>query len=246
MRRGVLGLLMFVVVGSSFGEVLYTDGRMDVRTCIPSGAIGSIDVPCEVSDLYFSDEIEADVKPTSPKSVVFGLKEKKKSGVITIACQDRSYSVVVVSGKDCDTKKVIVDKRDSVKVPSDNSVFSNEEMLNNARGLLKGMIRGESVRGYEVKPLNKITVINNDDYFKAYFDVVYVGSGLVGYRGKIKNLSKYIEKSIRLKDFMQKGYVLVYIEGQSDERVVFRPNEERQVFIVAMKSNTALPYTEGR
>lgn len=236
--------VLLVATGISFAENLYTDGSSDIKTCIASGTLASVDVPCGVEEVFFSEEVEADAKPGSPKTVVFGLKEKKKSGSLTIACKDRSYTLIITSGKDCDSKKVIVDRRDRQQVKVDATEFNTEALLNTARGLLKGMISGQHVRGYEIKPITRLVLINNDDYLKAVFDTVYDGSGLVGFSGRIKNHSKYIDKQIDIKRIMQKGYILLYIEGLNEEKITLKPQEERRIYIVALKSSGSIPFNE--
>lgn len=244
MRRVILGVLAGFTI--AFGEALYTDGKSDLRICVKPESLASIDLPCEVKELYFSNEIQADVKAKAPKSVVLGLKEGEKEGTLTAVCKDYSYTFIIKAGKNCDNHKVVVDRRIQEGKDIDTASFDKQTLLNNARGLMRAMIRGEAVRGYEIKPFNVVSVINNDDYLKASFSVVYDGANLVGLIGKIKNYSKYIDKQIDIPKMMQKGYVLLYVEGMEGERVKLMPQEERRIFIVALKGKYRIPYLEGR
>lgn len=238
--------LMFSVLGVftlAIGETLYTDGTSDIETCVKPKVIASIDFPCIVREVYYSKEIQADVKPKAPKTVVFALKEGK-DGALTAVCKDYSYTFVIKEGKDCDNHKVLIDKRLVQGKQLDITNFDKESLLNNARGLMKAMIKGEAVRGYEIKPFHAVSVINNDDYLKAHFSVVYDGSYLVGFVGKIKNYSRYIDKQVDASSIMQKGWVLLYIDGMEKGKVKLMPQEERSIFVVAIKSKAKIPYME--
>lgn len=231
-------LVSLAIFGVAFGENIYTDGSSDLRACIGDG-LASFDFPCEVRELHFSNEIQADVKPTAPKSVVVGFKEKQKSGSFTVFCEIKSYTVVLTKGKECENKKVVIDTTmKSIPISDKDADFSKEAFLNNARGLMAGMVNGKAVRGYEIKPINITTFLNDDDFLKVEFSTLYQSGTLVGYVGKVKNLSKYIDKKIVLHKIMQKGWVMLYIDGMRDKEIVLRPQEERSIYLIALTSGT--------
>lgn len=241
MKRILAVLLLF---SFSFAEVIYTDGTKDIETCVVKDKTANIDLPCPVKDLYFSPEIEASITQQTPNTITFVLREKE--GSITAVCDKFSYTFLLKAKDKCDNHKVIKDKRIQIGKKLKETDFDKEELLNRARGLLRGMVKSEPVRGYNIKPFKFETVINNDDYFKANFFAVYEGGRLVGLIGKIKNYSQYITKKINVRDLMRKGFVLVYIEGMEDEVVSFEPEEERYVFIVALKDSfKKIPYLLG-
>lgn len=240
MRKIIAALL---VVGIAGAEVLYTDGSHDMRTCIPVGRTASIDFPCQITDLVYPDGVEATASQTSPKSVAVMLTDK--TGSLTVFCKDRSYTIQLSEGKKCDLHKRVVDTRIRDRGIGDREAsFDKEELLNEARTLMKGMVKGVAVRGYEIRPLHVKQVINNDDYLKAEFKEVYIGSSLVGFKGKIRNYSKYIDKKVSVDELMRRGYVLLYIQGMEGKTVVLQPEEEREIFIVAERGRTKLPYME--
>ena len=242
-----LGLVSFGLgFGGVFGENVYTDGTTDVRVCVMPERIASVDLPCDVQAIYFSQEIQAEIKPKAPRTVIFGLMDKKKEGSLTAVCKDVSYTFIIKSDPKCDNHKVLIDKRFTVKKDVDEATFNKEYVLNQARGLLKGMINGEAVRGYEIKKFNKEVIINDDDYLRAKFNTVYVGGNLIGFVGRIKNYSNYVDKVVNVKKLMQKGYILLYVKGLEDESIKLSPKEEREIFIVAINGVSEIPYLEGK
>lgn len=235
-------LLILAFVSYSFSEVLYTDGNIDIRTCLMPKTIASIDLPCEVKELYFSNELKADVKPKAPKTIVVAIKEDKTSGSLTAVCKDTSYSFIFKVKENCESYKKVVDKRFVKKEEVDASNFSKEYIINEASKVMKGMVKGIAVRGYEIKPFKITKIVNNDDYLKLHLDIAYDGSFLVGFKGKIKNYSSYIDKQINIRKLMQKGWVMFYMDGLKSENIVLKPNEEREVFIIAIKDKLSVPY----
>jgi len=239
-RKSLAGLL---IATSVFGEVLYaTDGR-DFQVCVEKNKTFSIDFPCNVTDVYYTPELDADVKKTAPMTVVGVLTED--TGSLTAVCKNRSFTFVFRAKEGCDNHKTIRGLHTSGK-PLDEGKFNYQSLLNRARGLMKGMIRGESVRGYRIKPIKVKTVLNNDDYFRAEFNQIYEGSRLVGFVGTIRNYSKFIDKVFDAKKMMKKGYVLLYVEGMESPVVKLKPEEERKIFIVALKGKTKIPYLERK
>ncbi len=235
-------LAVLLTVSISFAEVLYTDGTSDIRTCLKPKTLTSIDFPCEVKELYFSNEVQADIKPKVPKSIIVALKEDKETGSLTAVCEKTSYSFIFKAKDRCDSYKKVVDKRFVKGEDIKGSRFEKERIINQANSLMKGMIKGVPVRGYEIKPFNVTKIVNNDDYLKMHLNTVYDGSYLVGFIGTIKNYSRYIDKQINLKKLMQKGWILLYIEGLEGESITLVPQEERKVFIVALKKHSSIPY----
>jgi len=235
-------ILSFLIPAVSFAEVLYTDGTKSIQTCVKSKQVATIDLKCPVQDIYFTPEIKAEIQKQTPETVAFVLNGK--TGSLTAVCKGISYVFEIKSGKNCDLKKVVWDlrfhKKEDVKV----SEFNKEELLNKARNLLAGMVKGKLVRGYDLKAVKIESVINDDDYFKIKINTVYLGGRLIGYAGTITNYSKYISKTLNIPDVMKKGYVLFYVEGMNDKEVVFKPEESKQVFIVALKNAEAnkIPY----
>lgn len=243
MRKLLLSLAMFSLANA---EVLYTDGNMDIETCLMPKTLTSIDFPCEIKELYFSNELKADVKPKAPRTVVVAIKEDKKSGSLTAVCEETSYSFIFKVDESCENYKKVVDKRFSKKEEIAGSNFSKEYIVNESSKVMKAMVKSISVRGYEIKPFNITKVVNNDDYLKLHLDTVYDGSYLIGFKGKIKNYSDYIDKKINVRKLMQKGWVMLYIDGLENENIVLKPNEEREIFIVAIKDRLSIPYSISR
>ena len=238
LKKVLTGVLFLSTI--AFSEILYTDGTRDIRTCAEKEKIGSIDFPCPIREVIYSRGIEAHINQKAPKTVSFLLEGEEET--ITAICKNYSYTLVIKAKDKCDNRKVIKDRRIVEAKDIDVSKFNKEYILNQARNLMVGMIKGVPVRGYEIKPINKEVVIDYDDFFRAKFFKIYDGAYFIGFIGKVKNYSKYITKKFDIKKMMGKGYVLGYIENIDNK--VFQPQEERTVYFVVLKSYAKLPYME--
>jgi len=128
MKRLIVGLLTAVAIAN--GEVLYTDGSHDIDTCLIKGQVGSIDFPCYITDIYYPDSIQADIKKTAPKSVAVVLTDE--TGTLTAVCRNHSYTLVFRASDKCDNHKVVVDKRIVNKEYIKGAAFDKEALLNPA------------------------------------------------------------------------------------------------------------------
>jgi hypothetical protein len=239
MKRLILSVVLGFV-SLSYAEKVYTDGTSDIKTCGIKDQVGSIVAPCKITDIYFTG-MEANISATSPNIASYILTED--AGSLTISCKDKAYTFVFNAEKKCDNHKVIVDK---TNIPKVDKVPPTEEnsVVDEAKELMKSMVNGVVSRGYDIKPTKAQMVIANDDYLKVNIDTIYIGGQLNGYVGTIKNLSKFISKRIYLPNLMEKGWIMVYIEGMDGQDIELKPEEARRIFIIATPNadRLTMPY----
>ena len=231
MKRLIIGAILGIT-SLSYAEKIYTDGSTDIKTCGIKDQVGSVVAQCKITDIYFTG-MEANISATSPNVVSYILNED--TGSLTIACKDKAYTFIFKASDKCDNQKFIIDKTVPVE---DNSV------VDEAKELMRDMVNGVVSRGYDIKPVKAQIVVANDDYLKINIQTIYLGGQLNGYVGTIKNLSKFVSKRIYLPNLMEKGWVMVYIEGMNDKDVELKPEESKRIFIVAMPNanKLAIPY----
>jgi len=216
-------------VSLSYAEKVYTDGTSDVKTCGIKDQVGSIVAPCKITDIYFTG-MEANISATSPNVASYVLTED--TGSLTISCKDKAYTFVFKSSDKCDNHKFIIDKTNVAKIDKAPPAEDNS-IVDEAKGLMRDMVNGVVSRGYDIKPVKAQIVVANDDYLKINIDTIYLGGQLNGYVGTIKNLSKFISKKIYLPNLMERGWVMIYIEGMDGKDIELKPEETRRIFIVA-------------
>ncbi len=243
--KKITAFLSLSLIGFSQAGTIYTSGSSDIEICVKEKKTASIDLPCNITDLYFSSEVDAQVTQKSPKTIAFILK--KEEGSITAVCKDIGYTFIISSGEKCDNHYEIKDKRIQEGEKIEGAEFDKEELLNETRTLLKGMIKGKAVRGYNIKPFNIESVIDNDDYFKVRFFLLYDSGRIIGLVGKVKNYSEYFTKTLNLREFLKKGWIAVHVEGMNGEVIKIQPEGERTIFVVALKDSFKnIPFIEGR
>jgi hypothetical protein len=229
-------------VSLSYAEKVYTDGTSDVKTCGIKDQVGSIVAPCKITDIYYTG-MEANISATSPNVASYVLTED--AGSLTISCKDKAYTFVFKSSDKCDNHKFIIDKTNVAKIDKAPPTEDNS-VVDEAKGLMRDMVNGVVSRGYDIKPVKAQIVVANDDYLKINIDTVYLGGQLNGYVGTIKNLSKFVSKKIYLPNLMERGWVMVYIEGMDGEDIELKPEETRRIFIIATPNADRLnmPYKQ--
>jgi hypothetical protein len=241
MKRLIVGVVLGLV-SLSYAEKIYTDGTSDVKTCGIKDQVGSIVAPCKITDIYYTG-MEANISATSPNIASYVLTED--SGSLTISCKDRAYTFVFKAEQKCDNHKFIVDKTNIPKADKTPPV-EDSSIIDEAKELMKSMVNGVVARGYDIKPAKAQIVVANDDYLKINIDTIYLGGQLNGYVGTIKNLSKFVSKRIYLPNLMEKGWIMVYIEGMNDKDIELKPEESRRIFIVATPNadRLSMPYKQ--
>jgi len=233
-------------LGLTFSIEIPTDGSKAVEVCVPKGLMFTVETPCPVLDVYFTQNIKANVSNTSPYVItgyLFG-----GMGTLTISCGNKSYTLIVKSGneKQCDAVIKLVDLTLQKKNIPPTS-FNKEEIINYANALMVAMVKGENLRGYDRRPYGGISVIDNDDYLRIQWKEVYVGGHLIGYIGYLENLSSYFTKRVNIKNIMGKGWVEVYVEGwekeNSSEPVVeLLPLEKKAIYVVMIRHSPSDKY----
>lgn len=239
MKRLIVGVVLGLT-SLSYAEKVYTDGTSDVKTCGIKDQVGSIVAPCKITDIYFTG-MEANISATSPNVASYVLTED--TGSLTISCKNKAYTFVFKSEQKCDNHKFIIDKTNIPKIDKTPPIEDNS-ITDEAKELMKDMVNGVVSRGYDIKPVKAQSVVANDDYLKINIDTVYVGGQLNGYIGTIANLSKFVSKRIYLPNLMEKGWVMIYIEGMDGQDIELKPEESKRIFIVAMPNadKLAIPY----
>ena len=239
MKRLIIGAVLGIT-SLSYAEKIYTDGSTDIKTCGIKDQVGSVVAQCKITDIYFTG-MEANISATSPNVVSYILSED--AGSLTIACKDKAYTFIFKASDKCDNQKFIIDKTNIAKIDKTVPVEDNS-VIDESKELMRDMVNGVVSRGYDVKPVKAQIVVANDDYLKINIQTIYLGGQLNGYVGTIKNLSKFVSKRIYLPNLMEKGWVMVYIEGMNDKDVELKPEESKRIFIVAMPNanKLAIPY----
>lgn len=239
MKRLIVGVVLGLT-SLSYAEKVYTDGTSDVKTCGIKDQVGSIVAPCKITDIYFTG-MEANISATSPNVASYVLTED--TGSLTISCKNKAYTFVFKAEQKCDNHKFIIDKTNIPKIDKTPPIEDNS-ITDEAKELMKDMVNGVVSRGYDIKPVKAQSVVANDDYLKINIDTVYVGGQLNGYVGTIVNLSKFVSKRIYLPNLMEKGWVMIYIEGMDGQDIELKPEESKRIFIVAMPNadKLAIPY----
>ena len=146
MKLKFLGLLFFTTV---FATEIPVDGEKAVEVCIPKGLMFTVQTPCPVLDLYFTSNIKASISNITPKVVsgyLFG-----EEGVLTIACSQKSYTLIVKAGdeKKCDAVIKLVD----ISLRKENltaSSFDKEGLINRANSLMVAMVIEIKLRGIDI------------------------------------------------------------------------------------------------
>lgn len=241
MKRLIVSMVLGLA-SLSYAEKIYTDGTSDIKTCGIKNQVGTVVAPCKITDIYFTG-MEANISATSPSVVSYVLTED--AGSLTVSCRDKAYTFVFKADKKCDNHKFIIDKTNIPKVDKSLAIEENS-IVDEAKELMKDMVNGVVSRGYDIKPVKAQLVVANDDYLKINIDTIYIGGQLNGYVGTIKNLSKFVSKRIYLPNLMEKGWILVYIEGMDGQDVELKPEEERRIFIVATPNadRLTMPYKQ--
>jgi len=239
MKRLVISAIL-CAASLSYAEKIYTDGSTDIKTCGIKDQVGSVVAQCKITDIYFTG-MEANISATSPNVVSYILNED--TGSLTIACKDKAYTFIFKASDKCDNQKFIIDKTNIANIVKTVPVEDNS-VVDEAKELMRDMVNGVVSRGYDIKPVKAQIVVANDDYLKINIQTIYLGGQLNGYVGTIKNLSKFVSKRIYLPNLMEKGWVMVYIEGMNDKDIELKPEETRRIFIIAMPNanKLAIPY----
>ena len=98
---------ILAITQAALSERLYTDGTFMSTSCTIPYQTGSIEFPCEITDIYYTG-MEADIRKNNPYVVAYVLNQP--SGTITAICKGKkSYTVLLKSGEKCDLKKIVID-----------------------------------------------------------------------------------------------------------------------------------------
>lgn len=241
-------LTSLLSVSLSFGLTVYwKDKTLELK--VPKNSVIVIELPCTVLRTFFNDYVQA---KASGNGVFVSVMENPTS--VGISCKKgnvyRNYSfylfptnggvtyVKVLDPKLEEAYKTYVLSRESKK-----EIEARNGILQRAEKLMRSILKGRVPQGYEIIKSQEKRKIGN---FLLKTEYLYVGNGLVGIVGKVKNLS-YMQKKITSDTLFEKGTVLVWIEKEG----WLKPNEE--VFFVVIKKlgkeqemeELVIPYKSG-
>lgn len=241
-------LTSLLSVSLSFGLTVYwKDKTLELK--VPKNSVIVIELPCTVLRTFFNDYVQA---KASGNGVFVSVMENPTS--VGISCKKgnvyRNYSfylfptnggvtyVKVLDPKLEEAYKTYVLSRESKK-----EIEARNGILQRAEKLMRSILKGKVLQGYEIIKSQEERKIGN---LLLKTEYLYVGNGLVGIVGKVKNLS-YMQKKITSDTLFEKGTVLVWIEKEG----WLKPNEE--VFFVVIKKlgkeqemeELVIPYKSG-
>lgn len=224
--------LLLLVVGVVFGEVVKWEGR-SVQVRVPPYSVLTVEVPCGILNVAHLDSVKsAFPQKHRVNSVHLAVSEHPTS--VGITCEEegvvRSYNLFLLPDKQGGTTYLkIEDEEFEKKVNLARAKIEGRKgdssVLEEAKELLRAMLLGRTLAGYEVKRGGRT-------YRTGSFEVQEVGvwSGrLIGVLYKVKNVSPMREQ-ISPSLFAGKGTVLVWLEDE--ERKFARPKEERMLAVV--------------
>ena len=244
--RKILAPLLSVSL--SFGLTVYWEDKT-LELKVPKNSVVVIELPCTVLRTFFNDYVQA---KASGNGVFVSVMESPTS--VGVSCKKgnvyRNYSFYlfptnggVTYVKVLDPKLEEAYKTYVLSKEREKEIETESGILKRAEKLMQSILKGKVPQGYEILKSEEERKIGNILLRTEYF---YVGNGLVGILGKIKNLS-YMQKSITSDTLFEKGTVLVWIEKEG----WLRPNEEVS-FVVIKKlgkekgvEELVIPYKEG-
>jgi len=244
--RKILASLLSVSL--SFGLTVYwKDKTLELK--VPKNSVVVIELPCTVLRTFFNDYVQA---KASGNGVFVSVMESPTS--VGVSCKRgnvyRNYSFYLFPTNGGVTYvKVLDPKLDEayktyvISKEREKEIETKSGILQRAEKLMQSILKGKIPQGYEVIKSQEKRKIGN---LLLKTEYLYVGNGIIGIVGKIKNLS-YMQKKISSDTFFEKGTILVWIEKEG----WFRPNEEVS-FVVIKKlgkekeaEELVIPYKKG-
>mgnify|MGYP001626179802 FL=1 len=244
--KKVISLAMLGLISLGFSKTFYADNQNHFNICIAPNTTFSIDVPCKIKSVSYSNNVKGSIAHGSPHTGFFMViqdKEKKKfyknTASIVLACQNQSFSFLANIDKSCKDNhfSIILPKKVS------KSDFNKQDILNISSGIMRAMLKGEVPFGFRRERVDiSQNLYNNDIVMHIYY--AYVGSNYVGFQGYITNKSKYVAYDLNIPLLMQRGWVLLYIGSTNfDTDTIIKPQETLPFDVVAIKENQkTLPY----
>ena len=245
--------LILGLVSVTFAKTFYADNTNSFSACIAPTTIFSVDVPCNIKTISYSDNMKGSINAGSPHSAFFmvlphdnlmcGLKknckdDRSKSASFVVACKDQSFSFHLTVDKSCTDNHFEV----MLSKPINPSGFSKQELLNLAGGLMRSMIKGQIPFGFRREPVNVTENIYGSPFLQANIYEAYTGGPLIGFVGQITNTSPVVPQTINVPTFMQKGWILLYMDTPNFRTdTVINPRQTVYFYVVA-----EAPRTHGR
>ncbi len=235
-----IALALGMMAVSSFGKTFYADKTNAFKACIAPATIFSVDVPCNIKTISYSDNMQGSINKGSPHSAFFMVipqkdeKRKQNQASFVVACSKMSFSFSL------DINKTCTDNHFEVMLPSPPSPsdFSKQDIINLASGLMRAIIKGQTPFGFRQVPVNiSENVLGNPDLV-AHVYSAYVGGSMVGFVGTITNKSAFVPYTINIPTFMQKGWVLLYVDTPNFKtNTVINPKQTVYFYVVAIKNS---------
>jgi len=245
LRKILAPLLSFSL---SFGAIIYWNEKT-VELKVPKNSVVVIELPCTVLRTFFNDYVQA---KASGNGVFVSVMESPTS--VGVSCKKgniyRNYSFYlfptnggVTYVKVLDPKLEEAYKTYVLSKEHEKEIEGENGILRRAEKLMQSILKGRVPQGYEVIKSREDKKIGN---LLLKTEYLYVGNGLVGVVGKIKNLS-YMQKKVNSDLLFERGTVLVWVEKEG----WLKPNEEVS-FVVIKKlgkekeaEELVIPYKEG-
>jgi hypothetical protein len=230
----------------SYAKTLYADHTNSFQVCIAPNTIFSVDVPCKLKSVSYSNNMKGNISNGSPHTAFFFViqnKENKKlygdKASFALACSNISYSFIAKLDKSCTDNHFDIINPSAVS-PSE---FKKQDIINMSAGIMRAMLRGEVPFGFRRLPVHiEQPLYSKDLVMDIYY--TYVGSNFVGFQGYVINKNPLVSYQINIPLLMQKGWVLLYMGTPNfGRKTIIEPNQKIPFDVVAIASEqTVLPY----
>ncbi|HIQ49153.1 MAG TPA: hypothetical protein EYH58_05950 [Aquifex aeolicus] len=234
----------------SFGAVIYWNEKT-VELKVPKNSVVVIELPCVVLRTFYNDLVHVKV---SGNGVFISVLENPTS--VGISCKKgnvyRNYSFYLFPINGGVTYVKVIDRK--LERAYEKYVLSREKerkievksvgLIQKAEKLMQSLLKGKAPQGFEIIKTKKEKRIRN---FLVKIKYLYVGNGLAGIVGKVKNLS-YMQKKLTSDMLFEKGTVLVWLEKEG----WLKPEEEVSFVVIkklskgrVISEDFVVPYIEG-
>ncbi len=266
MKKLLLSICLFSSL--SLGETLISTNTNAFHICVAPKMIFSIDVPCHIKTISYSDNMQGNISKGSPHTaffmalghsglapadIPFSFGDQKKPSVVhiggskstsasaVVACKSQSFSFEMTLRDTCTDNHFLV----ITPKPLSKAKFDGQAIINMASGMMREILKGQVPFGFRAKPIHVVkTNVMGNPYVTLNLTKAYVGGNFIAFSGTISNSNPVVPAYINIPTFMQKGWVLLYIDSpRFRTNTVLEPKETDYIYVVALNNLTGIEPT---
>ena len=229
---GAFKLLSTFLMGLAFSYTIFWKEKT-IEIKVPKNSVITIELPCKVESVFVNNFVSADYKGNG---VFISVGDVPSS--VGISCRKgdifRNYSLYLFPSHSGITFLKIVDKElqrrylTTLTGRDDKSSVSDKSIILEAEKLLKAIVKGKSLSGYELIEVNEIKRSGRFEIKQRY---IWIGRSLIGVLFSVRNTS-YMQRKVSKEMFFKKGVVMVWLEKEG----WLKPDEEIIGAIVKLKN----------